>query len=105
MAKLKWDRTSGRGMHCGNLTGCFHYGKSSGTNRTFLTVQIVNMTQGRFKNGFRFVILHVKKNNMIYKLAVADKIIIKQLHIGAKIDCVGKPTGQKILILKEITFI
>lgn len=104
MAKLKWNRSSGRGMGCGS-GGHYNYGKGSGTDRTFLTVQITRIMKFVLKDGYKFIIFYINKNSEMYKLATDDLDIIKQLRIGAKIDCIGEPCGLKTLILKEITFL
>lgn len=104
MAKMKWNRPNGRGMYYGG-GGYYHYGKGSGTDRIFLTVQIVDMEQVQLKSGRKAVIIHVKKGDIIYKIGTSDKSVIKQLSLGTKIDCVAKPIGLDVLILKEIAFI
>jgi hypothetical protein len=108
MAKLKWADFSGRGYGCGGGGIGYHYGKTSGTERTLLYVAVLRFMKATAPNGQTACLIQVRKSDDTkYWLAAEGKlgdVALKHLKVWSLIHAVVKPTGGRTLLIKDLVF-
>jgi len=107
MAKLNWNRSSGRGYGCGG-GGYYHYGKTSGPERTLMGLGVLKFFKAEAPDGQTACLIECEKvDGTRYRLAAENKLgdtVLKHIRIGQGISAVVKPTGRRTLIIRDIIF-